>query len=348
MKKTKARRQTISQTLLKPIRKRGRPAKNPAKRAAKLMRKPTPLVIATSSSALFDLTKSDKVYRTTPKKYKEYQRKKENVPLKQGKAFKLIKKFLDINAKLAQKHKLGKEEKIIEVILLSRNSGDTGLRVFNSIRHHKLDITRAAFCSGSSPALYGKAFNSQLFLSENKKDVTDFIKQGLGASVIYAPRDTDKRSNELRIAFDGDGVIFDDSSELINQREGIDAFRKNEQKKAKTSLPDGPFRAFLEALHYIQENYVDKSDPKSFQIVTGLFTARSAPAHARVIRTLRRWDINLDHCVFLGGQAKGKFLDDFQADIFFDDKRENIDSSTKHKTPAGHVPQLKSKPPHKK
>lgn len=299
----------------------------------------SPLVIATSSSALFDLYESDHIFSTKGlEDYEKYQLKNEKKPLKPGYGFKLIEKILAINSKIMKTHKL--EHPVIDVILLSRNSANTGLRVFNSIRHHGLKITRAAFCNGSSPALYGKPFNCQLFLSKHQGDVNEFISYGLGAATIYASSDSYHNNNELHIAFDGDAVIFDDSSEKINENKGLIEFQNNEAKMVNTPLNPGPFKSFLTSLSYIQKNYLDinSASKDSFKIKTALFTARSAPAHERVILTLRRWGVHLDNCIFMGGQDKGPFLKDFQADIFFDDKKENCESASNNNTTSGLVP----------
>lgn len=298
----------------------------------------TPLVIATSSSALFDLSKSDSIFRKQGvDAYAEYQKKNEDKCLDPGYGFKLISKILSINKQIMTKFNL--DRPVIEVILLSRNSADTGLRVFNSIREHKLDITRAAFCSGLSPVTYGKTFNCQLFLSKNQGDVNEFISNGLGAATIYASTESESNNDALHIAFDGDAVIFNDASEKINEKKGLKAFQRNEKKHAKKPLDPGPFQPFLTALSYIQKNYINLEDEEdNLSIKTALFTARSAPAHERVILTLREWGVHLDNCVFMGGQDKGPFLKEFQADIFFDDKVENIRSASNNNTTGGHVP----------
>lgn len=302
----------------------------------------TPLVIATSSSALFELSQSDSIYREKGvTAYAEYQKKHENKCLEPGYGFKLISKILSINKKIMAKFELNKP--VIEVILLSRNSADTGLRVFNSIREHKLEITRASFCSGLSPVIYGKPFNCQLFLSKNQEDVNEFISHGLGAATIYASTESEASNDALHIAFDGDAVIFNDASEKINEKKGLKAFQRNEKKHAKTPLDPGPFQPFLTALSYIQKNYVNLDEDDTLNIKTALFTARSAPAHERVILTLRKWGVHLDNCVFMGGQDKGPFLKEFQADIFFDDKEENIKSASNNNTTSGLVPRPDNK-----
>jgi 5'-nucleotidase len=220
------------------------------------------------------------------------------------------------------------------VILLSRNSGDTGLRIFNSIERHGLEIVRAAFTSGASTYPYARAFGADLFLSSNVDDVTRALADGMAAATILhstAPRQ--RRHEELRIAFDGDAVLFSDESERISAEQGLDAFHANESANAERPLSGGPFRGFLDAIHRIQAAFPAEQAP----LRTALVTARSAPAHKRVILTLRQWGVRIDESLFLGGRDKGPFLDAFGADIFFDDSRTNVESARKH-VAAGHVP----------
>jgi len=285
-----------------------------------------PLVVSISSRALFDLEESHQVYETQGiKQYSDYQIKHEDEILDPGPAFPLVKKLLNLN-KLSG-------ENLVEVILLSRNSADTGLRVFNSIEHHKLDIHRAAFTSGASPYPYVKTFGSQLFLSTHGEDVRKALDLGIAAATIVAPSQQTETSDELRIAFDGDAVIFSDEAERIYQDQGLEAFAKNEKAEAKTPLSGGPFKSFLAGLHRIQHRFADEECP----IRTALVTARSAPAHERVIRTLRAWNIRIDQALFLGGKAKGEFLKAFSADVFFDDQKGHCINASKH-VAAGHVP----------
>ena len=282
------------------------------------------LVIAISSRALFDLSESNAIYETQGvNKYAEYQIAHENEPLLPGVAFPLVKKLLTLN-------ELGD---FVEIILLSRNSADTGLRAFNSIKHYNLDVTRAAFTSGESPYQYVKAFGSHLFLSIQPDDVAQALKAGCAAATILPSVQQPTGEHELCIAFDGDAVLFSNDSEKIFQAGGIDAFTENEVAAAKNPLSGGPFKGFLKALQQLQKQLPEADCP----IRTALVTAREAPAHERVIRTLRSWDIRIDEALFLGGLAKGEFLKAFQADIFFDDQKVHCDSASKHVTTA-HVP----------
>lgn len=282
------------------------------------------LVIAISSRALFDLDESNTIYENEGiEKYAAYQIQHENDILAPGVAFPLVQKLLHLNT----------HGDFVEIILLSRNSADTGLRVFNSIAHYKLDITRAAFTSGESPYNYVSAFGTHLFLSANSDDVKQALNAGHAAATILASTTQKTDSHELRIAFDGDAVLFSNESEKIFQEEGLDAFTEHEVQDAKNPLPGGPFKAFLNALQHLQQQFPEHQCP----IRTALVTARQAPTHERVIRTLRAWGIRIDEALFLGGLSKGNFLKAFQADIFFDDQKVHCDSASKHVTTA-HVP----------
>ncbi len=281
------------------------------------------LVIAISSRALFDLGESHEVYETEGiDAYSQYQIDNEDKRLEPGVAFTLVEKLLSLNGKPETKQQ-------VEVILLSRNSADTGLRVFNSIEDYKLPIKRAAFTGGQSPYQYAYAFGAQLFLSSEPNDVVKALEAGIAAARIVNKSNKQRQDKELRIAFDGDAVLFSDDSERIYQEKGLEAFTINEKAAAKTPLKQGPFKPFLAALHQLQE--------KGAPIRTALVTARSAPAHERVIRTLRDWKIRIDEALFLGGLSKGDFLKAFQADIFFDDQLTHVDSASQF-VATGHVP----------
>ena len=282
------------------------------------------LIIGISSRALFDLEESNTLFEEEGlERYATYQIEHENDVLAPGPAFHLVKKLLDIN-------QFGE---YVEVILMSRNSADTGLRIFNSIHHYGLDITRAAFTNGSSRDPYIKAYGVQLFLSTRPEDVVRALSQGNAAATIYTGNPTPSEHSELRIAFDGDAVVFSDEAEQVFQREGIEAFHQSEANQAQKPLSNGPFQGFLKSLHDIQKDFPVGQCP----IRTALVTAREAPAHERVIRTLRTWDIRIDEALFLGGLTKGEFLNAFGADIFFDDQEGHCDNA-RHLVTTGHVP----------
>lgn len=289
---------------------------------------PMRLVIAVSSRALFNLDESHAVFESDGiDAYCRYQVEREEIPLEPGVAFSLVKKLLALNARdLANPR--------VEVILLSRNSADTGLRIFNSIKHHGLNISRAAFTRGESTHPYISAFGAQLFLSAESGDVRQALEAGFAAATILpSAAVAEDHPAQLRIAFDGDAVLFSDESERIYKRDGLDAFESNEALEAKQPLPGGPFKNFLALLHQIQLDYPAEASP----IRTALITARGAPAHERVIRTLRAWNIRIDEAFFLGGRDKGEFLKAFGADIFFDDQPKHCESARQH-VATGHVP----------
>ena len=286
-----------------------------------------PLVVAVSSRALFNLDESHTIFETQGKDaFCRYQIDHEEVVLEPGYGFALVKKLLAINTQTAN-------GPLVEVILLSQNSADTGLRIFNSIAHFGLKITRAAFTGGVSPFPYIAPFGAHLFLSANADDVRKALAAGYAAATILNGSPVASPTAQLRIAFDGDSVLFSDESERIYQQQGLAVFADHERDQAKTPLPGGPFKEFLAALQYIQNQFPADQAP----IRTALVTARSAPAHERVVRTLRAWDIRIDEALFLGGLSKGAFLHAFDADIFFDDQKVHCESAAGHVATA-HVP----------
>jgi len=287
------------------------------------------LTIAISSRALFDLEESHLIFETEGvDAYCRYQVERESESLAPGVAFGLVQKLLQLNRSHEQQEQ-------VEVVLISRNNADTGLRVFNSIQHYDLSITRAAFTGGQSPYRYVKPFNAHLFLSADPQDVSNALEAGVAAATILPSKSAISTTDaeQLRIAFDGDAVLFSDEAERVYRNHGLEAFAASESAAANDPLPGGPFRDFLAALHRIQARYSQNDAP----IRTALFTARAAPAHERVVRTLRAWNIRIDEAVFLGGMDKGEFLSTFGADIFFDDQRGHCDSAREH-VPTGHVP----------
>jgi len=285
------------------------------------------LTVAISSRALFDLTKSHQIFEQDGiKAYADYQIENEDDVLEPGSAFGFVKKLLAI------RHPEN-DEPLVEVILLSRNSADTGLRIFNSIEAHKLNITRAAFTSGESPYQYISAFAAHLFLSAHDDDVRHALHAGCAAATLTASNRPEDSHEHIRIAFDGDAVLFSDEAEQIFQRQGLDAFVEHEKHHKDKPLPGGPFHGFLQALHAMQSCY----SPELCPIRTALVTARNAPAHERVIKTLRAWQVRIDEAIFLGGMPKANFVQAFGADIFFDDQTRHCEDTT-HVAATGHVP----------
>ncbi len=292
------------------------------------------LVVGVSSRALFDLTVENSIFEEEGvEAYCKYQIEHENDILKPGPGFQLIKALLNLNT-------LPGQEGRVEVIIMSRNSPDTSLRVFNAIEHYGLHITRAALASGASLAPYLTAFKTDLFLSAYEDDVQYAIDSGIAAGIICSDGihtyNWDDEIKQIRIAFDGDAVLFSDESEKIFQEQGLEAFEENERKNAKNPLKAGPFAKFLQALSELQKNF----EPEEAPIRTALVTARSAPAHERVIRTLRAWNIRIDEAFFLGGVQKKDVLKAFGAHIFFDDQASHTDPASEV-VPAARVPYKK-------
>ncbi|QEY63599.1 5'-nucleotidase [Metapseudomonas lalkuanensis] len=284
------------------------------------------LVLAISSRALFDLDESHRVYEAEGiEAYRQYQIEHEDEVLEPGDAYPLVEKLLGLNEQLGQPR--------VEVILVSRNSADTGLRAFNSIQHYGLGISRAAFVGGRSPEPYLRAFGCHLFLSTHAEDVRRALQSGFASATILSGGPRRAASNELRIAFDGDAVLFSDHSERIYQTGGLEAFQAHERDSAREPLDGGPFKPFLSALNRLQQEF----PPDACPIRTALVTARSAPAHERVIRTLREWDIRLDESFFLGGLEKASILETFGADVFFDDQAGHCEKA-RDVVATGHVP----------
>lgn len=290
------------------------------------------LVLAISSRALFDMSDSHKVFEEQGiDAYCAYQIEHEDEVLPTGVAYGLVQKLLRLNE--------SQDRTPVEVILLSRNSADTGLRVFNSIEHHGLHITRAAFTNGERPYRYIKAFGAHLFLSADPEDVVQALNAGFAsATILPAAARHEKPSGaddeqQIRIAFDGDSVLFSDDAERLYREQGLTAFAAQEKAQAREPLPVGPFHPVLAALHRLQSEFPADSCP----IRTALVTARSAPAHERVIRTLRSWNVRIDEALFLGGLPKAEFLRAFGADIFFDDQDGHCQLAS-HFVATGHVP----------
>ena len=289
------------------------------------------LTIAVSSRSLFHLEDGHEVFaKQGQQAFNDYMRSKENVPLRPGTAFTLVRKLLALN-NVAER---GCRDRV-EVVLLSRNSPDAGMRVMNSIQHYGLDIERAVFSQGADRFRYAKALGAHLFLSANSADVKNAVDRGLAAATLLpSERLDDETDTTVRIAFDGDSVLFSSEADETYQAEGLAAFRKSEIEKADIPLGAGPFKLFLDALNSLQKEFPREEAP----IKVALVTARGMPAHARVLHTLRSWDIRIDEGIFAAGCSKGPLLSAFGADIFFDDTQRNIDSANSCDIPSGHVP----------
>lgn len=299
------------------------------------------MVIGVSTRALFDMTVENEIFETRGvEAYCRYQVEHEKDLLKPGPGFELIRSLLQLNENRAG-------EELVEVVVMSRNSPDTSLRVFNAIRYYDLPITRAVLVSGASLAPYLTAFHTDLFLSAYEDDVQCAVDSGIAAGIICTEQFPGvqqypavyRRSGQIRIAFDGDAVIFTDESERIFREQGLEAFEEHEREKASTPLEAGPFAGFLRKLSDLQKQLGVEDCP----IRTALVTARSAPAHERVIRTLRAWNVRVDEAFFLGGVEKKNFLRAFGAQIFFDDQSIHTMGAVQAAVPAARVPYRKGK-----
>ncbi len=281
-----------------------------------------PLVIGISSRALFNLEEENAVFEEHGlNAYAEYQRQHEKDVLLPGPAFQLVKAFLNLN-------QLSKDARTVEVIIMSRNSPETSLRIFHSIEHYGLDITRAALLSGAEVAPYLKAFKTDLFLSAYAPDVKQAVDNGVAAGMILTGKqhaNSNEAIGQIRIAFDGDAVLFSAEAERVFKQRGIDAFNEHEQSNVDKPLQKGPFANFLKTLSNLQNIYKTQEQAP---IRTALVTSRSIPAHERAIKTLRGWGVRVDEAFFLGGVQKKDILASFGAHIFFDDQHAHADPAS--------------------
>lgn len=288
------------------------------------------LTIAVSSRALFHMEDSAAIFEEQGQEaFNEYMRKKEKIPLQPGAAFPLIKKLLNLN-KLASKP-------IVEVCLLSRNSPEAAFRISRSIEHYGLEIEQAVFVRGDDRFKYAAALGALLFLSASPTDVLKAIEKGVASATIFPCERTNLDSLEdveIRIALDGDAVIFSDEADQHYRQFGLDAFYQYEQENANNPLGAGPFKEVLRAINQIQALFDENNCP----LKVGLITARPIQSNARVINTLRLWGVTVDALMCTSGQPKGPWLQAFGADIFFDDTQKHIDSAVGHDISTGHVP----------
>ncbi len=283
------------------------------------------LVVAISSRALFDFEEENRVFEAADDRaYMELQLQRLELAATPGVAFSLVQKLLAFNTDGPPR---------VEVVILSRNDPVSGMRVFRSAKHYDLSILRGVFTRGESPWRYLRPLSANLFLSTNEADVRSALAAGVPAARVFphSARASTAHPNEVRIAFDGDAVLFSDEAERVFQTDGLAAFQAHEQHRAAKPLAPGPFKPLLEALQRLQ-----REPANQMRIRTALVTARSAPAHERAIRTLMEWNIEIDAAMFLGGLAKGEFLREFEPDIFFDDQTGHIENAAEH-VPSGHV-----------
>ena len=282
------------------------------------------LVVAISSRALFDFEEENSVFEASDDRaYMRLQLERIDQPARPGVAFSLVNKLLAFNDGMPR----------VEVVILSRNDPVSGMRVFRSAQHFKLAVQRGVFTRGEPPWRYLRPLAANLFLSTNEADVRQALAVGVPAARVYpqSARASAAHPGEVRIAFDGDAVLFSDEAERVYQAQGLDAFQHHEREHAGMPLAPGPFKPLLEALHRLQ-----REPGAKMRLRTALVTARSAPAHERAIRTLMDWKIEVDEAMFLGGLPKGIFLREFEPDFFFDDQTGHIENAAEH-VPAGHV-----------
>lgn len=306
------------------------------------------LVIGISATALFDLTEADGVFRakfaedrqTAVSEYRAYMLARENDQLADGTGMPLVKALLELN----KLQSVNEHSPLVEVVVMSRNSPETGVRVFNNIRSRNLPISRHAFTGGESVVSYLDAFDVDLFLTTNIRDAQRVIDGGSCAAAILKPPPSDMAAppeDQVRIAFDGDAVLFDESSELVYKVKGLDAFQSIEDSQQDVPMPEGPYAILLEKLSRLQKRLPFSVEFSPVRIA--IVTARSSPAEMRVIKTLRHWGIYVNEIFFLGGMEKTKVLKAFRAHIFFDDQDLHLDPAAKH-TPAGKVPYKSNSP----
>jgi len=287
------------------------------------------LVVAISSRALFDFEEENRLFEgEDDRAYMKLQLDKVDEPAKPGVAFSLVRKLLAFNTP---------DEARVEVVILSRNDPVSGMRVFRSAKHYGLPIERGVFTRGQSPWRYLRPLQAHLFLSANENDVRSALAAGVPAARVlpHAARAGEAHPNEVRIAFDGDAVLFSDEAERVFQKGGLDAFQEHEVAMADQPLQGGPFKPLLMALHALQQHDPGQGQ-SAMRIRTALVTARGAPAHERAIRTLMDWGIEVHEALFLGGLPKGEFLREFEPDFFFDDQTGHVENAAPH-VPSGHV-----------
>lgn len=294
------------------------------------------LVIGVSSRALFDLEQENEIFiKEGIEGYRKFQQDNEDKPLSQGTAFYLVKSLLELNNQA--------NKRIVEVVVMSRNSPETGVRMLNSIRAFELDITRVALSGGELLSPYIDAFDVDLFLSKDERDVQAVIdsKTCAAASIYAPPQDFNPIASKVKIAFDADAVLFSEDSELRYKTEGMEAFHQYESEHENDPLSEGPFAKLLIKLSKIQEHLPTRIELSPLRLA--IVTARNAPSHMRVIKTLRKWGVYVDEAYFLGGISKDKVLQAFGAHIFFDDQETHLIDSSKV-VPSGKVPYSSNSP----
>uniref|UniRef100_A0A672GLN9 Cytosolic 5'-nucleotidase 1A-like n=1 Tax=Salarias fasciatus TaxID=181472 RepID=A0A672GLN9_SALFA len=297
------------------------------------------VTIAVSSRTLFNMVAERKIYEEEGvEKYVAYQVEHENEPLKPGAAFPFVKALMNVNSRLRELYP--DSEQLFDIVLMTNNHAQVGVRLINSINHYDLTIERFCMTGGQSPIGYLKAYMTNLYLSKDSEKVTEAIEEGIAAATMFTPQtEIDLSSTQLRVAFDGDAVLFSDESEIIVKKHGLDTFFEHEKEFENKPLAQGPLKCFLEALGKLQRKFYEKDQRLDCPIRTFLVTARSAASSgARVLKTLRSWGLEIDEALFLAGAPKGPLLQKIKPHIFFDDQMFHIEGAKELGTIAAHVP----------
>ncbi|XP_056150565.1 cytosolic 5'-nucleotidase 1A-like [Lampris incognitus] len=308
----------------------------------KIPRPPKPrhaVTVAVSSRTLFDMVAERKLYEEEGvERYVAHQVEHENTPLMPGAAFPFVKALMTVNSRLRELYP--DSEELFDIVLMTNNHAQVGVRLINSINHYELTIERFCMTGGKSPIGYLKAYMTNLYLSKDCEKVTEAINEGIAAATMFTPgKENELCDNELRVAFDGDAVLFSDESEIIVKKHGLDTFFEHEKEFENKPLAQGPLKGFLEALGKLQRKFYAKNERLNCPIRTFLVTARSAASSgARVLKTLRSWGLEIDEALFLAGAPKGPLLQKIQPHIFFDDQMFHVEGAKELGTIAAHVP----------
>lgn len=308
----------------------------------KVPRPPKPrnaVTIAVSSRTLFNMVAERKIYEDEGvEKYVAFQVEHENDPLKPGPAFPFVKALMNVNNRLRELYP--DSEELFDIVLMTNNHAQVGVRLINSINHYGLTIERFCMTGGKSPIGYLKAYMTNLYLSKDAEKVTDAIEEGIAAATMFMPeKESNLSDTQLKVAFDGDAVLFSDESEIIVKKHGLDTFFEHEKKFENKPLAQGPLKCFLEALGKLQRKFYTKNQRMDCPIRTFLVTARSAASSgARVLKTLRSWGLEIDEALFLAGAPKGPLLQKIRPHIYFDDQMFHIEGAKELGTISAHVP----------
>ncbi|XP_041814525.1 cytosolic 5'-nucleotidase 1A-like [Chelmon rostratus] len=297
------------------------------------------VTVAVSSRTLFNMVAERKIYEDEGlEKYVAYQVEHENEPLKPGPAFPFVQALMNVNSRLRELYP--DSEELFDIVLMTNNHAQVGVRLINSINHYDLTIERFCMTGGNSPTGYLKAYMTNLYLSKDSEKVTEAIEEGIAAATMFMPEtETQLSKTQLRVAFDGDAVLFSDESEIIVKKHGLDTFFEHEKEFENKPLAQGPLKCFLEALGKLQRKFYAKNERMNCPIRTFLVTARSAASSgARVLKTLRSWGLEIDEALFLAGAPKGPLLQKIKPHIFFDDQMFHIEGAKELGTISAHVP----------